>query len=118
MKASTRDEQPLALPIAALELPHERVPAQQHVAGSPTTATAELGSFKGVEYGIWEMTPGTSTDIETDEVFVVVSGRARIEFPDDGYSIEVAAGDLVRLATGQHTVWHVTETLRKVYFSG
>jgi len=102
---------------SAMPLPHQRVPANQLVSGPQTVATVELGALQELHYGVWEISPGVSTDRETDEVFVVLAGRARVTFPEDGYSIEIQAGDLVRLAEGQHSVWNVTETLRKVYFS-
>ena len=97
--------------IPALGLPLE--PSQE----DPLTALAELGTFAGLELGVWEMAPGTTTDVEADEVFVVISGRGRVDFPDTGRSLELAAGDVVRLASGDRTVWTVTETLRKVYLT-
>jgi uncharacterized cupin superfamily protein len=101
---------------AALDLAHEPVPAEQVVSGTPETASATLGQFDGHEYGVWEHTVGASTDVEADEVFVVLSGRATVSF-EDGTVIELGAGSVGRLHEGQHTVWTVTETLRKVYFS-
>ena len=89
-------------------LDHE--PADQVAAGSPTTGVAEL--VDGV--GIWEITPGTVRDTEIDEVFVVISGRATVEF--EGLpSIELRPGSVVRLSAGMRTTWIVHETLRKVY---
>lgn len=62
------------------------------------------------------MTPGTASDIEADEVFVVLSGRALIEFVDPALpSVKVGPGSVVRLGEGMRTTWTVTETLRKVY---
>jgi uncharacterized cupin superfamily protein len=70
----------------------------------------------GVEVGVWEHVPGTSTDTEVDEVFVVLAGAARINFVEPALaSITIGPGDVVRLAEGMSTVWTVTETLRKVY---
>lgn len=108
-----------AVDAAGLVLAHEPLPAAEVKSGSPTTAVHELGAVggeAGVEIGIWEMTPGTASDTEADEVFVVLSGRAVISFvspelPD----LEVGPGSVVRLAEGMQTVWSVTETLRKVY---
>lgn len=101
---------------AALPLAHAPLPASDVVSGSPTTATHTLGEIGGVEIGVWEMTPGAASDTEADEVFVVLSGHARIDFTDPALpSIEVGPGSLVRLAEGMRTVWTVTETLRKVY---
>ena len=100
----------------ALPLVHEPLPADEVLAGSPTTAAHELATLGGVEVGVWEMTPGTATDTEADEVFVVLSGRATIEFASSGLpDLEIGPGSVVRLAEGMRTTWTVTETLRKVY---
>jgi uncharacterized cupin superfamily protein len=63
------------------------------------------------------MTPGTMSDVEADEVFVVLSGSATVEFGDDTPALQLGAGDVARLAAGAETVWTVTETLRKVYLT-
>ncbi|MFT4260733.1 cupin domain-containing protein [Microbacterium sp.] len=106
---------------ATLAVSPEELPAASVVSGHPTAATLPLatigsGSAAGVEVGIWEMTPGTATDTEADEIFVVISGRAVVRFlspelPD----LEIGPGSIVRLAEGMQTEWTVTETLRKVY---
>lgn len=99
-----------------LDLAHAPLPADEVIAGAPTTAVHELATLGGVEVGIWEMTPGTATDTETDEVFVVLSGRATIAFASSGLpDLEVGPGSVVRLAEGMRTTWTVTQTLRKVY---
>ena len=105
---------------ATVALTHEPVPADQVVAGSPTTASLVLDDSDGVEIGVWEMTPGTATDTEIDEVFIVISGRASVVFDEvlDGVvppAIELAPGAVVRLTAGMRTTWTVHETLRKVY---
>ncbi|HEY6759512.1 MAG TPA: cupin domain-containing protein [Baekduia sp.] len=89
------------------------------LAGAPATASAALmhtAAGAAVDLGIWEMTPGTVTDVEADELFVVLSGSATIAF-EDGPVLEVGPGDVCRLKAGQRTVWTVHETLRKVYAS-
>ena len=97
---------------AAVTLVHEPVDASQVVAGSPTTAVHELDETTGV----WEMTPGAMSDVEVDEVFVVLSGEATVDFVEpERASIELRAGSVVRLEAGMRTVWTVRETLRKVY---
>ena len=63
--------------------------------------------------GIWRCTPGTVTDVEADETFVVLSGRATIEH--DGASHEVGPGDVCVLPAGAETKWTVHETLTKVF---
>lgn len=102
----------------SLALAHEPVATEQRVAGAPTTGLESLGTFAGAEVGVWEMTPGTMTDVEADEIFVVIAGRATIEFPTTGRVMAVAPGDVVRLTAGDETVWTVTETLRKVWVAG
>ena len=97
----------------SLSVPLE--PEDSPVAGTPSSGTAELDSFAGVDYGIWEITPGTVTDTEEDELFVVLSGDATVRF-EDGSSIELGPGAVVRLNAGERTEWEVRETLRKVYF--
>lgn len=103
---------------AALLLEHEPLPADEVFIGRPTTAVHELATLGEVEIGVWEMTPGTASDTEVDEVFVVLSGNARIEFVEPPLpAIEVGPGSVVRLAAGQRTAWTVTETLRKIYIA-
>jgi uncharacterized protein len=98
-----------------LALTRTPVPDEQSVSGSPETAAATLIEFTGVEVGVWEMTPGVMTDVEADEVFVVLSGSATVEFGDGSPTIDIGPGDVVRLAAGTETVWTVTETVRKIY---
>lgn len=103
---------------ADLALVHAPLPAEEVLSGAPTTASAVLDDAGDREVGVWEMTPGTATDTEVDELFVVLSGRARIVFEDpDLPDLEVGPGSVVRLAAGQRTTWTVTETLRKVYIA-
>ncbi len=64
--------------------------------------------------GIWEHGPGASRDVETDEVFVVLSGRATVQV-EEGPTLELVPGSVGVLAAGARTVWTVHDTLRKVY---
>ena len=100
---------------ASLELDLEPLPTDQVVEGAPATGYAELTET----IGVWEHTPGTSTDVESDEVFVVLSGSATVSFDDPALEpIELRAGSVARLTAGMRTVWTVRETLRKVYIAG
>lgn len=83
-------------------------------AAEPRAGFVPLATLGGCEVGVWEHTAGVTTDVEEDEVFVVVSGSATISF-DDGTDLRVAAGDVVRLASGMRTTWTVSATLRKIY---
>lgn len=117
-------------------LEHAPLPAAEVDVGTPTTALAELGSFAGLDYGIWEMTTGTARDVEADELFVVLAGRGTVEFLDADDvpapvpgAVDVALdaraprilslepGSLVRLHAGERTRWTITETLRKVWLA-
>lgn len=107
-----------AINALTLAIDHQPLPADEIVVGAPATGTAPLGSISGAEVGIWEMTPGAATDIEADELFMVLAGRARIEFTDrDLPALEIGPGDIVRLESGMHTRWTVTETLRKIWMA-
>ena len=101
---------------SSVALDHEALPAAQVVAGSPATAIVVLDERDGREIGVWEMTPGTATDTEVDEVFVVIAGRATVSF-EHLPSIDLVPGSVVRLTEGMRTTWVVHETLRKVYLA-
>lgn len=97
-----------------LTLTLEPVSADQVVAGSPRTGSVELDEDAGL--GVWEMTPGAMSDVEIDEVFVVLAGSATVAFIEPALpSVELRPGSLLRLESGMRTVWTVRETLRKVY---
>jgi uncharacterized cupin superfamily protein len=95
-------------------LVHEPLPADQVVSGSPTTGSLVLDERDGREIGVWEMTPGVATDVEVDEVFVVLSGSATVEGVGEE-PIELWPGSTVSLTAGTRTTWTVRETLRKIY---
>ena len=99
----------LSLPLAMTPVPDAQV-----VAGSPSTGWAELSVVGDSQVGMWEMTAGAMSDTEVDEVFVVLTGSATIQF-QGGRSIRVSAGDVVKLDAGARTVWTVTNAFRKVY---
>lgn len=107
----------LAGDAAAVSLAHEPVAVEDVVAGTPSTATLPLGDVAGAEVGIWEITPGTVRDTEVDELFVVLSGDGTVRF-EDGSSVELGQGVVVRLHAGERTEWEIRTTLRKVYVAG
>ena len=112
---------PFALAVADAVLTRDELDPAQIVSGEPRVASAVLHESpptgpggRVVERGVWEITPGVVTDVEADEVFVVLTGRATIEF-EDGQALEVGPGDVAVLPEGAVTRWTVHETLRKVY---
>jgi uncharacterized cupin superfamily protein len=94
------------------------VPAAQVREGAPRTGWIELveAGTAGPAIGVWEHTPGVSTDVESDEVFVVLSGQGTLAHA--GGLLELRPGTIGRLSAGTVTVWTITETLRKVYVGG
>ena len=97
----------------------EPLPADQVVWGDPATRFADLDEASGRSIGVWEHSAGVSTDVEADEVFVVLAGDATLEFDDPALpAVELRPGSIVRLEAGMRTTWTVRETLRKVYITG
>jgi len=80
------------------------------------TAATVLATHAGVEVGLWEAGPGTDADVEDDELFVVLSGEGEVAF-DDGSTIALGPGVLVRLHAGDRTTWTITRRLRKLYLA-
>lgn len=82
------------------------------------TALRDLTSYDAAAFagdvGLWEAGPGTDTDTEVDELFLVLSGAGTVTF-DDGSTITLRPGVLVRLHAGDRTTWTITERLRKLY---
>jgi uncharacterized cupin superfamily protein len=99
-----------------IELEHEPVDAEQVVDGSPTTGIAALTELDDWELGVWEITPGTVTDVEVDEIFIVLRGHATLT-RGDGTQVELVAGSIGRLDDGEETEWQVHDTLRKIYLA-
>lgn len=99
-----------------LQLALKPMDPQRIVAGTPEISSTVLWKSDDgrQQRGVWQITPGVVTDVEVDEIFVVVAGRATVEI--DGRSpIELAPGFVGILCAGDRTTWHVHETLRKVY---
>ncbi|MBD8043271.1 cupin domain-containing protein [Arthrobacter sp. Sa2BUA2] len=105
----------------SLDLAHEPVAPSAIAAGTPATGLHELGLFGGVELGVWEMTEGGMYDTEAEEVFLVLSGTATVEFLDEDGSVtsihELSPHTLMRFAAGTRTRWTATSTLRKIYLT-
>ena len=81
-----------------------------------STALRDLTSYDEHEVGLWEAGPGTDTDTEAEELFLVLSGAGTVTF-DDGSAIELRPGVLVRLHEGDRTTWTITERLRKLWLA-
>ncbi len=106
----------LVLQALAIELEHEPVDPEQVVEGAPTSGILALAELDDWEVGVWELTPGTVTDVEVDEIFIVLAGHAILR-REDGSETELVPGSVGRLEDGEETEWRVLETLRKVYIA-
>lgn len=93
------------------------VPAEMIDYGTPRQGAVELGRLGNVEAGIWELRDGAVLDTEVDELFVVISGGATIKLLDEGRSVEVKTGDVMRLTAGTRTRWIVKDHIRKIYLA-
>ncbi|MEJ7635220.1 cupin domain-containing protein [Aeromicrobium sp.] len=114
-RAKEPSDRVLADDVRATPLTRSQVPSPEVVEGMPEVGTIDLATYRENEIGIWEITAGTVTDVEADEVFLVLSGRGEVRFEDDSV-VPIQAGSLVRLHAGERTCWTIHETLRKVYF--
>ena len=99
----------------AVDVPLEPVPTEQVLDGDPFAGSVVLGEFDGNEFGVWEMTPGAMTDVESAELFVVLAGAASVEFLDDEVVVQLVPGSVMTLDAGARTIWTVTQTLRKLW---
>lgn len=86
------------------------------VSAALSTASRPLGPAQATAVGLWAAGPGHDQDVEVDEVFLVLLGRGTLSF-EDGSSIVLEPGVLVRLRGGDRTTWTVTERLRKLYLA-
>ena len=96
------------------ELYSDDLDPAQVVAGDPEVRSLELHDSDTLAIGVWQHSSGVSTDVEADEIFVVLQGSATVEVAD-GPTLEVGPGDVGFLPEGARTTWTVHETLRKIY---
>ena len=105
-----------AVRAADVDLEPEPLDPAQVVDGTPRTSGAVLWeSHDGrIVRGVWRCTTGTVTDVEQDELFVVIEGRATIEIAN-GPVLDVGPGSVCVLERGARTTWTVHEPLLKAY---
>jgi len=88
---------------------------EQVVLGNPEVSSLTLWEKDGAESGLWRITPGEASDVEVKESFLVIEGRATIEYAD-GRAFTVGPGDTHHFEGGEETVWKVEETLLKAFW--
>ena len=101
-----------AIAAAAAPLEPDPLDPAQVLDGDPRTSAHVLATTAaGGESGVWRCTPGRFSDVEAAETFVVLEGRATIEW--EGGRLDVGPGDVCALEPGTETVWTVHETILK-----
>ena len=91
---------------------------EQVIEGDPQTYDLTLSeSPDGTEVsGFWMCTPGTFSDTELEESFLVIRGSAEVELAD-GSRITLGPGKTHSFRAGEQTVWKVNSTLVKSYWA-
>ncbi|MBN8870881.1 MAG: DUF861 domain-containing protein [Solirubrobacterales bacterium] len=97
------------------QLEPEELDPGQVILGNPEVSSLTLYEQDGVEAGLWQITPGEVTDVEATETFMVIKGRAVIEY-SDGRAFTVGPGNSHHFEGGEETTWKVEETLLKAYW--
>jgi uncharacterized cupin superfamily protein len=104
----------LVIDPAAVDMYPYPVAPERITDGTETTANRLYEREDGGETGaVWQMTPGVLEGVQGAETFVVVSGRATIEFAD-GRVDEIGPGSVGVIVEEDVARWTVHETLRKV----
>ena len=104
--------------VAAMDLPVLADHGMTVVEGSGEVRhqTLSVNRELGIERGDWEAAEGVVEDTEADELAVIISGDATIEFLDgSGDPLELRPGTFLILKAGSRTRWTVRKRLRKVY---
>ena len=97
-------------------LEHSLLDSDRNASGDVTTAVSAEATLGDMEVGVWEHSTGTSTDVEVEEVFVVLEGHGTVTC-DEGGAINLAPGVVGLLPVGARTTWTITEPLRKVWIT-
>jgi hypothetical protein len=107
---------PLTRRVMELELEPAPLDPSTVVEGAPEVSELVLHTSEDgkVVRGVWQITPGVVEDVEADEVFVVLAGRATIEV-EGGPTLELEPGVVGVLKAGDRATWTIHETLRKVF---
>jgi uncharacterized cupin superfamily protein len=102
--------------VSELELEPAPLDPDTVLASSPEVSELVLDTSPDgrVTRGVWQITPGVVVDVEADELFVVVAGRATVAV-EGGPTLELEPGVAGVLRAGDRAVWTIHETLRKVF---
>lgn len=97
------------------DLEYDPLDPAQITDGEAATADLTLAEAPGQTAGFWSCTPGTFTDTEVRESFLVLSGHATLTYAD-GTTHDLRPGTTHEFAGGEQTTWTVHEKLVKAYW--
>lgn len=87
---------------------------KQIIDGNPQVSCLILSDDGHVVRGIWKCTRGTVTDIEQDEMFTVIDGRATVVI-ENGPTLVLLPGYVGLLTHGAKTTWTIHEDIVKTF---
>lgn len=100
--AGLQDEGPVARPLSQPSALTRGLPVELAGAGKNRT-------------GLWECSPGRfERQLAEAELMHILSGACSFT-PTGGETLEISAGDTLFFPANTTGVWHIRETLRKVY---
>lgn len=104
---------------SSADLVMEPAPAEQVISGEPMTGFIELGMWGGKEVGVWEMSTGVMSDVEVDEVCIILSGSGSVQRTIGSTTVhqDLKPGAVFELHEGEETIWTVNKSVRKIYLS-
>ena len=84
--------------------------------GSPEIFSAILNTSADgkIIRGVWKCTVGVVTDIEENEMFTIIEGRATVTI-EDGPVLELSPGTVGFFEKGARTTWRIHENLLKTF---
>jgi uncharacterized cupin superfamily protein len=105
-----------ALNVRTAVLEREELDPSQIVSGNPEVSCLVLSSSLDgrIVRGIWKCTRGIVTDVEQDEMFTVIEGRATVAI-EGGVILEISPGYVGMFRQGARTTWTIHEDVLKTF---
>ena len=86
----------------------------QVIEGNPQVSCLVLSDDGRIVRGIWKCTRGIVTDVEQDEMFTVIEGRATVSI-EGGPTLEISPGYVGLFERGAKTRWTIQEDVLKTF---
>jgi hypothetical protein len=111
------EKAPFCISVQNAELMKDEIDPSNIASGNPEVSSLILsitGEHNEIVRGIWQCTEGTVTDVEQDEMFTVIEGRATVTV-ENGPVLELSPGVVGFFRKGDKTTWVIHERLRKTF---